>query len=119
MADLEVLENRTTIWGGNNGLAFALNIGRQRRHDLARFVVQHAHKLPVRVTIVKKHRRRTSNIIPVNVGDSRKLIFAYKRFLIVMNFADVLHIIQSRVGDRSLSYEDLLHLTRDEAQNLF
>ena len=102
MVTLEIKEAGCTVWQGSKGHAFALRIGRSKRHDLAKFVCRNSRKRPIKVDIIRMESRRPDGMCGIVKDGVQKIGFLYKRFFVLMDFADVTDHVRSVINNISL-----------------
>ena len=87
--ELEICEDRRTVWRRINGETPVCRITRSQRHAIARFVVHHSKCLPVKVKLDIMDRRRPFKVYVLLTRDVFSVGLTYRRFFIVLPLEDV------------------------------
>ena len=101
MAELTIAPDRTTLWHGSDGRAFAMRIGRRRRHGIARFVMAASKTLPVTVKLDQLERRRHQKVFACRTNGIVKVGLTYRHYFILMQLEDVTESIRRMVTRRT------------------
>ena len=107
------------VWRGRKGRKFAMQIGKQRRQHLLRFVVNQLSELPVTVSMLLLDQRRQSAAYPVSLGVRKFVAFIVGQFFILIQYDHLTSSVQSTIGETTFSQEELVDLVLQSWKNIF
>lgn len=97
MVKLTICASHTTHWHGQRGFRFALDIGRRRRHQISRLVLDSVHELPVTIHVKDLKRNVSSRTFACLHGAVRKVAISFKSYLIIINVEDAKEEILNQI----------------------
>lgn len=100
--ELEIMEDRRTIWHRIAGEPRADRIRRSQRRAIARFVIQHSKALPVTVKLDRLDRRRPFKIYVLVTGDVFSIGLTYSWYFIVLKLDDVSSEIRNLLSSNGI-----------------
>ena len=89
MAKLSIYTNYTTQWHGKRGVQLALDLGKSKRHKIARFVMNKVKELPVTVKLSRLSASVSPSVFPCMHDGVRKVAMTYLGFFLLLNWEDV------------------------------
>ena len=86
---LKILPGGVTCWSGRKGADFAVSVGREQRHMIAKFASRQTKNVPVEVLVEKFDGGPGFLICPFTCTEGKRVLFIYKSYAITINYNDV------------------------------